>query len=226
MANPIFWTTSSTICAMAKQGNGRRFPKEAKESKLQIQFSSHANPSEFTLVLRQYDVKQDWHVLLNESEVGVLVTDEKDMKVYFAIPPNSLREGQNELQINCSSQTPDDIRVSELILDERPLKEVLSEAIARTTGNRRQLQQSSSFANYHCRQQGSSSNRKCFTKAEHCGKAGGRVYGRWEKHRSPYLLAHTRFTRAEDLSTVLNSLEVSLKRRGPCSENPAYKTRG
>jgi hypothetical protein len=104
------------------------FPKEVSNSKLQIGFSSKVNSSEHTLVLRQYDVKQDWRLLLNDREIGHLVADEKDMRVYFAIPPNTLRAGHNELQINCTSQSNDDIRAGEIFLHERPLKEVLSDA--------------------------------------------------------------------------------------------------
>ena len=103
------------------------FPLDAKEKELSIQFAASTNKSEQTLSLRQYDVKQDWRVLLNGNDLGSLVTDEKDMMVYLTIPTGILREGTNELLINCKESAPDDIRVGEIKIDSRPLAKVLSE---------------------------------------------------------------------------------------------------
>jgi hypothetical protein len=103
------------------------FPINAKEKELSIHFSSKVNTSDQTISLRQYDVKLDWRVVLNGLDIGSLATDENDMTIYLAVPPGTLRDGQNELLIKCTESIPDDIRVGEIKIDPRPLIEVLSD---------------------------------------------------------------------------------------------------
>jgi hypothetical protein len=98
------------------------------EKQLLLHFQSQINVSEQTLSLRQYDVKQDWHVLINDHEIGILVVDEKDISGYYTIPAGTFRAGENTLQIKSAATDPDDIRVGEIMVDMRPLQEVLSEA--------------------------------------------------------------------------------------------------
>lgn len=97
------------------------------EKQLLLHFQSQANVSEQTLSLRQYDVKQDWHVVINDHEIGILVVDEKDITGYYTIPAGTLRAGENTLQIKSAATDTDDIRVGEIMLDPRPLHEVLAE---------------------------------------------------------------------------------------------------
>src|SRR5687768_1188913 len=59
------------------------FPRNIEKKALSIQFSAHANKTNYTLSLRQYDVKSDWNVLVNREQVGMLTVDEKDMIAYF-----------------------------------------------------------------------------------------------------------------------------------------------
>lgn len=98
------------------------------ESQLLVKFMAHENRTEQTLTLRQYDVKQIWKVLINDLEIGNLVVDEKDLIAYFSIPAGTLRESENTLLIKCSADTPDDIRVGEISLDNRSPHDVLTEA--------------------------------------------------------------------------------------------------
>jgi hypothetical protein len=104
------------------------FAEEAEAKQYAIDFSWHVNQTPATLLLRQYDVKQNWKVMLNDHEVGSLFTDEKEMVVYYSIPPGLLKEKKNSLVIQCTDTTPDDIKVGSILLDERPMKLVLSEA--------------------------------------------------------------------------------------------------
>ena len=104
------------------------FPTEANKNELSILFTSKSNSNEHTLSLRQYDVKQNWRILLNEHDMGALATDEKEMRTYFSIPAGSLRDGQNKLVIRCKDDTSDDIRVGEIKIDNRPLDASLSDA--------------------------------------------------------------------------------------------------
>jgi len=104
------------------------FPLETNGRELKVKFSGRANDSDYTLRLKQYDVKQHWRVLLNDRELGSLVADEKDMIVYFAVPSNLLRDGQNELHITSDEKVSDDIKVGSIALDPRGVKEVIGEA--------------------------------------------------------------------------------------------------
>lgn len=98
------------------------------ERELDLRFSSHENLSNQTLSLRQYDVKQNWRVRINDHDLGILVSDEKDIIAYFSIPPGTLREGENALQIKCTVEVPDDILISDITLYTRSSDEVLSDA--------------------------------------------------------------------------------------------------
>ncbi len=104
------------------------FPLDAEKKELIIHFEGHVHLTDQTLSLQQYDVKQNWKILINDREVGSLVTDEQAMMTYYSIPANSLLEGKNKLQIKCSDTTPDDIKVGNIQIDNRQLKDVLSEA--------------------------------------------------------------------------------------------------
>lgn len=102
------------------------FPKEPEGPNLVLRFRADRNAAERTLRLRQQDVKQTWKVLLNAKEIGRLVTDENDMVVYFAIPPERLTDGDNVLRIEQSNKTPDDIRVGDIALDSRAADKILA----------------------------------------------------------------------------------------------------
>ena len=104
------------------------FPAEVKEKQLTIHFPSHRNLSDETLSLYQYDVKQNWQVLINGKRLGSLVTDEKEMTTYLSVPAEVLVDGQNTLLIQCTDLTSDDIKVGSIIIDPRPMPNVLSEA--------------------------------------------------------------------------------------------------
>ena len=93
-----------------------------------MKFMVRANAAEQTLRLRQQDVKQTWKVLLNGAELGRLIVDENDQELVLPIPPRRLIDGENVLTIEAAGRIPDDIRVGEITLDERPVADVLGEA--------------------------------------------------------------------------------------------------
>src|SRR5688572_9757338 len=66
------------------------FPEQPESSHRELRFRSQANPREWTLELRQQDVKQDWNVLLAGKPLGKLVRDENDMRIYFPLPVERL----------------------------------------------------------------------------------------------------------------------------------------
>ena len=106
------------------------FPEEPEAAALRIPFESEGNRKEaWTLRLRQQDVKQAWVVALNGDELGRLHVDENDMVVYYAVPPRTVKDGANVLTLEqdvSRRATPDDIRVGEIRLNDRPLNEALS----------------------------------------------------------------------------------------------------
>jgi hypothetical protein len=113
------------------------FPERPEAASLALTFDAEPNAAaEQTLRLRQYDVKQDWRVLLNGKELGRLRQDENEMTVYFAVPAGALAAGRNELRIEQSvgaRPVPDDVRLGEVALDPRPVGEVLVEATVSVT---------------------------------------------------------------------------------------------
>ncbi len=107
------------------------FPEAPEADHLAIKFDAQSNSSSQTLRLRQQDVKQTWRVLLNEKELGRLRADEDDMVVYFPVPPATLVGGENVLRIEQDlrrRKAPDDVRVGEVILDDRTVDDVLADA--------------------------------------------------------------------------------------------------
>lgn len=107
------------------------FANDPADRQLETRFKASKNATEVTLQLRQVDVKQTWRILLNGKPLGELVRDEGEMIVYLPIAGGLLVDGENTLRIESTVQGPgtgDDIRVGELFLDSRPLRDVLGEA--------------------------------------------------------------------------------------------------
>ena len=94
---------------------------------LDLSFSAQANPREQTLFIRHRDVKHGWDVKLNGRKLGQLFNMEAHMVNAFAVPPGTLRDGDNLLTIVPPKNT-DDIVVGEIKLDARPLTEALNQA--------------------------------------------------------------------------------------------------
>lgn len=114
-----------------RQGDKREwaeFPEKAEGPNLTLRFQAEANTAEQTLRLRQQDVKQTWRLVLNGKEIGRLPPDENDQVIYFAVPAGALIGGENTLRIEQVGKVPDDVRIGEIALDNRPVKEALSEA--------------------------------------------------------------------------------------------------
>jgi hypothetical protein len=104
------------------------FPRQAEGPTLLLRFRSECNAGPWTLRLRQQDVKQTWKLLLNGRELSRLTADENDIVVYVPVPAGRLIEGENTLAVEPVGRTPDDIRVGEIVLDDRVTGAILSEA--------------------------------------------------------------------------------------------------
>ncbi len=104
------------------------FPLKPDGANLVMRFPADRNDGEWTLRLRQQDVRQTWKVSINGKEIGRLLNDENDTILYLAIPAGRLIAGENTLLIEQIGKTADDIRVGAILLDDRPVDQVLTEA--------------------------------------------------------------------------------------------------
>src|SRR5947207_2920221 len=79
------------------------FADTPENKELVLKFNAAKNDAEQTLRLRQRDVKQAWNIRLNDKKLAMLLQDEKDTVLFFKLPPDSLRNGENELKISCDA---------------------------------------------------------------------------------------------------------------------------
>src|SRR4051812_9693653 len=101
----------------------RAFPATSMGRTTTIQFKSQPNPTEYSLILRQRDVKnRTWMVSLNGQNLGVLQDDERSMIRVLRVPVNLLRTGPNTLQITGEAGgVSDDIEITDIRLESRPV---------------------------------------------------------------------------------------------------------
>jgi hypothetical protein len=104
------------------------FPQTAEGPNLTMRFQSVRNDGEWSLRLRQQDVRQTWKLRLNGKELARLPPDENDMVLYFPVPAGAVRAGENMLAIEQDGKVPDDVRIGEVTLDDRPVAQALGEA--------------------------------------------------------------------------------------------------
>jgi hypothetical protein len=108
----------------------RTFPEAAPGRTLSIQFDSHANVTEYAVVIGQRDVKNTtWVVALNGRKLGVLQDDERDMLRMLPVPANTLRSGSNTFSITGEpGAVSDDIEITGVRIEPVPANKLLTEA--------------------------------------------------------------------------------------------------
>src|SRR5262245_47294066 len=74
------------------------FPEHAEAAHPEVRFAAEKNAGEWTLRLRQQDVKQAWRATLNGQPLGGLVSDENDQLLYLPIAAGRLIDGENVLR--------------------------------------------------------------------------------------------------------------------------------
>lgn len=105
------------------------FPEKAEATRLELKFEAKAHARERCLSLRQQDIKEFWTITLNGESLGKLHRDENDMRVYYEVGFDLVKDGENTLTIECpKGRKPDDIRVGEITLLDRKKRVLLSEA--------------------------------------------------------------------------------------------------
>jgi hypothetical protein len=86
---------------------------------LALRFQGSARSAGSTLLIRQRDVKLDWPVRLNGRTIGRLFLMEVDLVQSLAVPADTMKDGENLLEIGPPSGV-DDVVVGEVVLDSRP----------------------------------------------------------------------------------------------------------
>ncbi len=94
---------------------------------MRVAFRATASPREATLFVRQRDVKLVWDVRLNGRSIGRLIPSDADLVHALAVPPGTLHEGEDVLEIGPPPGV-DDIVVGEVVLDPRPRDEAIGGA--------------------------------------------------------------------------------------------------
>ncbi len=133
VAKPIVLDSGLHHLRAGEQREWSDFPAAGEGTSLSLRFMAGANQQPATLRLRQQDVKQVWKLLLNDRELSRLPPDENDMVIYIPVPAGMVRAGENRLVVEPVDRTPDDIRIGEISLDDRPIAEVLAEATVEVT---------------------------------------------------------------------------------------------
>ena len=89
-------------------------------SSLDVKFQAKRNRSDSTLFIRQYNVKQEWPVLINDQKIGILFLMEDPLTSTLRIPAGVLKDGENTLSIIPPKEN-DDIVISGIeLLDSTP----------------------------------------------------------------------------------------------------------
>src|SRR5437762_1533454 len=86
-------------------------------------FQAKANRDEQTLSIWQRDVKLVWPVKLNGVKLGTLVSSEPAMELLLAIPPATLRDGENVLTIEPPPNL-DDVEIGPVSIAAMPMRQV------------------------------------------------------------------------------------------------------
>ena len=109
------------------------FPVANEGNRLKLTFRAEPENQDKCLALRQYNVNEEWKVLLNDQVLGELALDEKDMVSYFSLPKELLRTGKNTIEIlpavpRTAEGRGNDIRVGHISLIPLPLEKALHQA--------------------------------------------------------------------------------------------------
>src|SRR5881628_2498426 len=109
------------------------FPANAEGREWTVAFAADRPEQEHTLRIRHRDVKQAWKLLINGRELGLLPQDENDMVSCWRLERGAISKGENTLRVQAASDLPDDIVVGDVRLYDRPLNDVITEAVVTVT---------------------------------------------------------------------------------------------
>ena len=93
---------------------------------LSLNFEAKAYSKESTLFIRQDDVKEAWRISLNGKRIGNLERFESKVLHVLKVPPGTLRDGENKLNLAAPVTAIDDIFVGESFIETSPESTALS----------------------------------------------------------------------------------------------------
>ena len=102
--------------------------KTPGSNRLDLKFTAPRNRSETTLLIHQYNVKQEWPVQINGQKIGTLFLMEDPLISSLRIPGGTLKDGENVLSIVPPKES-DDIVVGEFRILDGPRNRVLDAAV-------------------------------------------------------------------------------------------------
>ena len=103
----------------------------AKSASAEFHFKAQPNAAEATLFIRQADVKLEWRVALNGKTLGKLFLMEEDLVHALAIPPRTLKAGDNVLSIVTLPANQDDIVLRDVFIESESLASAVGKASLR-----------------------------------------------------------------------------------------------
>jgi hypothetical protein len=144
IADDIVLTTRMHHLRQMEPREWSTFPEKAEATKLELKFEAKAAARERCLSLRQQDVKDNWTISLNGDSLGKLHINEIDMRVYYEVGFDIVKDGENTLTIECpKGRKADDIRVGEItLLDRKKETELRGGTLAISVMERRPLRRS------------------------------------------------------------------------------------
>jgi hypothetical protein len=115
VAQYIFIDTAKTLLRSGTEAEWDEFNGRSANQEKLIRFNIINTGKElYFLSFVQYDVKQNWQILLNDSVIGLLPVDGNAMSVYFDLPSRYLLGGANTIRIKQDGVVKDDIVISEV----------------------------------------------------------------------------------------------------------------
>jgi hypothetical protein len=132
-AQYVFIDTAQTLLRSGAQAEWDEFAGRNTIPEKVISFSISDTRKAYYLVLVQYDVKQNWQILLNDSVMGMLHTDGNAMRVYFDLPSRYLLPGKNVLKIKNAGAVADDIVISDVKIGMGEKQFLLTQALIQLT---------------------------------------------------------------------------------------------
>ena len=128
LANPVVLDSGFHHLRNAEPREWTHFPEKAEMPQWQMTFDRETPDAYKLLTLRQADVKQTWDVTLNGTKLGTLDRDDNDLEHALRIPPATLKDVRNILEISTSAATPDDIRLGQVTLHQSTRDEISQDA--------------------------------------------------------------------------------------------------
>jgi hypothetical protein len=128
----LFIDTAKTLSRSGRDAEWEEFAERFAHQEKIVRFNiSNAGQVTYFVSFIQYDVKQNWRILLNDTAIGLLPADGNAMRVYFDLPSRYLLNGVNTLKIKQDGTVADDIVISDMKIEAGNKQLTLSRGLIR-----------------------------------------------------------------------------------------------